>query len=115
MGHWPPKGQLEEVGLVDTLDLKPYLDDKQTVKIFPALKEEVTPEAGDKYVQASIMLPPGNTFAHGTVVSCKHNVEGNFIWHAHDKPMLDSCQYDIEFADGEVISLMANEGHVHTV
>ncbi len=55
-----------EVGLIDMTDTHPYLDSQQTDKTFPALKEEVTPEAGDDYMQASITIPHGNTFAHGT-------------------------------------------------
>ncbi len=58
------RGQLEEVGLIETPDAQPYLDDQQTDKTFPALKEEVTPKAGDEYIQASIMMP--------SVVSRKH-------------------------------------------
>ncbi len=37
------RGQLEEVGLI----AKPYLDNQQTSKTFPTLKEEVTLEAED--------------------------------------------------------------------
>ncbi len=42
------KEQLEEVGLVNTLDPQQYQDDEQTRKTFPVLKEEFTLEAGDK-------------------------------------------------------------------
>ncbi len=84
------RGQLEEVGLIHTPDPQPYLDDQQTDKTFPTLKDEVTPKAGDEYIQASIMLPQGNTFAHGTVVSHKHDTEGNIIGLAHDNSILDS-------------------------
>ncbi len=48
---------------------------QQTDKTFPALKEEGTPEAGDEYIQASIMIPRGNTFARRTVVSRKRDAE----------------------------------------
>ncbi len=102
------RGQLEEVGLIDTPDTQPYLDNQQTDKTFPVLKEEVTPEAGDKYIQASIMIPRGNTFTRGTVVSCKCDAEGNTIGRAYDNPILDSCIYEIEFADDEVTTLTAN-------
>ncbi len=53
------------------------------------------------------MIPHDNTFAHGTVVSCKHDAEGNIIGFAHDNPILDSCLYAIEFADGIVMALTA--------
>ncbi len=102
------RGHLEEVGLIDTPDTDPYLDNQQTNKTFPAIKEEVIPKTGGGYIQASIMIPKGNTFAHGTVVSCKRKAEGKIIGHAHDNPILDSRLYDIEFADGKVTALTIN-------
>ncbi len=101
-------GQLEEVGLIDILDPQPYLDTQQTEKTFPVLEEEVTPKAGDKYIQASIMIPHGNIFACGTVFSHKCNAEGNAIGLVHDNPILDSCIFDVEFANGKVTTLTAN-------
>jgi len=38
-----------------------------------------TPEAGDVYLNASVMLTRGNTFTRGTVVSRKRGVKGNPI------------------------------------
>ncbi len=84
------RGQLEEVGLIDTPITHPYLDNQQTDKTFAALKEEVALKAGEEYIQASIMIPRDNTFAHRTIVSHKHNTEGNIIGRAHDNPILDS-------------------------
>ncbi len=55
---------------------------------------------------ASIMIPLGNTFAQGIVVSCKH-AKGNIIWCAHDNPILDSWIYNIAFADSKVTALTA--------
>ncbi len=54
---------------------QPHLDDQQTDKTFPALEKEVTLEAEDKCIQASIMILPGNTFACRTVDSSKHDAE----------------------------------------
>ncbi len=65
-------------------------------------------EAGDKYIQESIMIPRNNNIAHGTVVSRKRDAEGNIIGRAHDNPILESCVYDVEFADSEVTARMAN-------
>ncbi len=50
------RGQLEEVGLIGTLGPQPYLVNQQTVKTFHLLEEEVTPKAGDEFIQASIMI-----------------------------------------------------------
>ncbi len=54
------------------------------------------------------MIPHGNTFACRTIVSHKHDAEGNIIGHAHDNPILDSCIYYVEFADGKVTHFTAN-------
>ncbi len=75
---------------------------------FPALKNKVTPEAGDKYIQASIMIPYGNTFTCRTIVSCKRNAEGHIIGCAHDNPVIGSHVYDVEFANSKVTALTAN-------
>ncbi len=50
------RGQLNQVGLVNTPYPQPYLDEHQVNKSFPALEEEVTPETGDEYIQAYIMI-----------------------------------------------------------
>ncbi len=65
VGHMPCQGKLGQVGLIGMLDQQLYLDDQQTDNTFPALKEEVIFEAGDKNIQAFIMTPCGNTFACG--------------------------------------------------
>ncbi len=38
----------------------PYADEDQNVMTFPDLDEEVTPDAGDEYVHALVMLPRGS-------------------------------------------------------
>ncbi len=55
------RGKLEEVGLIDTPDPQSYLDNEQTNKTFLALEDDVTLEAGDKYIWALIMLPSIST------------------------------------------------------
>ncbi len=97
-----------DVGLINTPDQQPCQDDKNTMTTFPIFKGEVTPEAGNKCIQALIMLPCGSTFAFCTVISSKHNAEGNIIGHAHKNPILDTCLYDIEFANFKVTTLMTN-------
>ncbi len=94
-GRHLARGQLEEVGLIDSPDTQAYLDDQQIDETFPAFEEEVTSEAGDKYIQASIMIPYGSTFACRTVVSRKCNAERNIIGCAHDNPILNSRIYDV--------------------
>jgi len=38
------------------------------------------PEAGDNYINASLMLPRGNLLAHGTVIGRKRDARGDPIW-----------------------------------
>ncbi len=54
------RAELEEVGIPDTPEYLPYSDEDQNETTFPDLDEEVTPEVGDKYVHASMMLPHGS-------------------------------------------------------
>ncbi len=54
------------------------------------------------------MLPCNSTFSQCTVVSHKRNAERNIIEHTHDNPILDTCLYVIEFANGNVTDLTAN-------
>ncbi len=67
--------------------------------MFPDLDEEVTPEVGDEYVHASVMLP---CVVHGTVRAFKQGLDGNPIGCWSDSPILDMHLYDMEFPDGEV-------------
>lgn len=55
-------------------------------KIFPALEEEVTLKAEDKYIQAFIMLLQSDTHSCGIVISCKRNADRNILGKAHDNP-----------------------------
>ncbi len=54
------------------------------------------------------MLPHGNTFAWGTVVSRKRDAEGNVVGCATSNPILFTHLYDVKFANDEVTALMAN-------
>jgi hypothetical protein len=58
----------------------------------------VTPEEGDFYVNAEIMLPKGGT----------SHVKGNVIGRANDNPILDTRSYVVDFDDGDTTELTAN-------
>jgi hypothetical protein len=78
---------------------------------FPSLGINVslpTPEHCDNYVHAFIMLPCGNTFLQGKVISRKHDARGNPIGCANDNPLMDSRMYCVEFGGGNVSELTAN-------
>jgi hypothetical protein len=67
-----------------------------------------TPEQGDNFLHASVMLPHGNLFAPGKVIGRKRDAKGNPISQANDNTILDSRVYRIEFDNGDVSELMAN-------
>ena len=69
---------------------------------------EVTPEYGDTYVGAEILLPQGGTLAKGRVTGRKRDVDGNPIGTAHENPILDTHDYVATFDDGDVTELTAN-------
>ena len=58
---------LVELGVKDTLQYDPYEKKSQNAKMLPILDEEVevTPEWGDQYVNAEILLPKGNRMTRG--------------------------------------------------
>ena len=51
----------------ETMQYDPYEDKVQNAETFPMLDEEqeVTPEWGDQYVNAEILLPRGDKMARG--------------------------------------------------
>ena len=66
------------------------------------------PEAGDNYVNASLMLPRSNSLARGTVIGQKRNARGDPIGNTNTNPIMDSRVYRVEFDDGDVCELTAN-------
>eukprot|EP00804_Cyclotella_cryptica_P002927 CCRYP_013278-RA/>CCRYP_013278-RA protein AED:0.25 eAED:0.29 QI:0/0/0/1/1/1/2/0/233 len=69
---------------------------------------DATPEVGDSYVNTEVMLSRGDCMARGKVVRQKRDAEGNPIGRANNNPILDTRQYEVQFADGEVTELTAN-------
>ena len=67
-----------------------------------------TPEQGDNFLHASVMLPRGNSLARGKVIGRKRDSKGNPIGRANDNAILDSRIYRVEFDDGDVSELTAN-------
>jgi hypothetical protein len=70
--------------------------------------EVPTPEVGDQYLGASVLLPRGSSSARGKVKSRKRNSDGNLVGRADPNPIKDTRTYEVEFPDGEVAELTAN-------
>jgi hypothetical protein len=68
-----------------------------------------TPEAGDNYISAEILLPLGGVLRRGKVISHKRDADGNTVSWAHDWLILDTRTYDVEFDDGTIAELTANK------
>jgi hypothetical protein len=68
-----------------------------------------TPEVGDNYISAEILLPLGGVLRQGKVISCKRDADGNTVGRAHDWPILNTRTYDVEFDDGTIAESTANK------
>ncbi len=100
--------KLEEVGIPDTPEYLPYSDEDQDDTMLSDLDDQVTPEVGDEYVHASVMLPRGSQLVRDTVKAQKQDLDGNPIGRQSDNPILDTRLYDVEFPHGKVTMLTAN-------
>jgi len=69
---------------------------------------EVTPEIGDNYISAEISIPRGGSMVKGRVKSRKRDADGNPIGRADASPILDICEYIVEFEDSNEADFNAN-------
>jgi hypothetical protein len=60
------------------------LPDKNNLDLLP------TPEVGDNYISAEVLLSLGGVLQKGKVISCKRNADGNTVGRAHDQPILNT-------------------------
>ncbi len=84
------------------------MDDEDPWVISGIDAETPTPEDGDNYLGASILLPRGSSSARGKVRNRKRNSEGILVGHADPNPIKDTRTYEVEFPDGEIAELTAN-------
>jgi hypothetical protein len=68
-----------------------------------------TPEAGDNYISAEVLLPLGGVLRRGKVISCKRDTDGNTVGRAMAWPILETRTHDLEFDNGTIIELMADK------
>ena len=67
-----------------------------------------TPEAGDNYVGAHVLLPHQDQMTSGLVRNQKRDSMGNPSGVSHANPILDTRAYEVVFPDGEVTEYGAN-------
>jgi hypothetical protein len=68
-----------------------------------------TPEAGDNYISAEVLLPLGGVLRQVKVISPKCNADGKTGCRAHDWPILDTWTYDVDFNNVTITELTANK------
>lgn len=100
--HTPdPDADTDDASLLgDGLDGFNFFDDTPP--------QEPTPEIGDNYVAAELLLPRGGEMARGRVVSRKRDRDNNPVGRAHSNPILDTREYNVLFDDGQQMELTAN-------
>ena len=69
---------------------------------------EVTPELGDNFISAKILIPCGGFLSRGQVTRRKRDADGNHIGRSHTNPVLDTQSYIVEFDDNNQTELTAN-------
>jgi hypothetical protein len=83
-------------------------DDDEPMPPAPDADEEPTPELGDNYLHAEVLLPRGDTTQTGRVIGRKRDAFGNPVGIENPNPILDTRVYQVEFPDGDISEYSAN-------
>ena len=97
--------------LENTTQYDPYEDEMQNKQTFPQIVEELepTPELGNQYIGAEIMLPRRDKMARGHVVVQRCNTNGSIMGRAYANPIMDTKLYQVEFKGGKIMELTTND------
>ena len=68
-------------------------------------REVLTPDVNYNDVNASVMLPRGNSYSIVKVIRSKRDSDGNAVGTSNDKHILDTREYHVKFDDEQVIKL----------
>jgi hypothetical protein len=66
------------------------------------------PEAYDKYIFAQVLIPSADQEILGTVIGCKHDINGNPIGKSNTNPILETRICQVQLPDGCVEEFSAN-------
>jgi hypothetical protein len=113
----------------DDNEFVPYegFTDEEGADIGVQEADEFTADTMDSYLATEVMLPRGDSFVRGKVVSRKRNADGNPIGVSSSNPILDTREYEVEFPDGtssayaanviaeNIFSQIDDEGHHHVL
>ena len=99
-----------DVGLEETPTFENHEDNSfEWTPDEPPQELEPTPYLStDVYLNVSIVLTRGYRITQGKVIRRKRNVDGNPISRENQNLILDTCQYEVQFADVEVKELTSN-------
>jgi len=94
----------------DTPHLPKY-EDEQTEgdKFTTPDRDSLKDDHFDQYLNAAVLLPSGDRLQTGKVTKRKKDENGVTIGVAHDKTMLDTREYIVEFPDGAEMEFSANK------
>jgi hypothetical protein len=105
--HLGPVALPQEFPTEDLIPDPEYFDDTNVID--PDYGDtEITPDMGDNYLSAELMLPKGGVTVKGPVTAQKHDQDGNPIGLANNNPILDTRSYIVDFDDCDQTELTAN-------
>jgi preprotein translocase subunit Sss1 len=98
---------------VTTPDYEVYDDGETEPMSLPEIDDIVgtsgyDPEGYNGYITSEVILPKGDEFKIGKVVRRKVDADGKPSGLSNDNPILDTREYEVEFADGDVLEYAAN-------
>lgn len=74
----------------------------------PDADDHSSPDAYDQYLTTNLLIDRGGSMERGTVVRRKRDHEGQLVGKSNTNPLLDTREYEVEFADGTIDYLSAN-------
>ena len=83
-------------------------DDEEPVIATALYRKVHIIEVDENYVNYSVMLPRGNSYARGKVIRRKRYADGNAVGRTNNNPILDTHKYRVKFDDGEVSKITVN-------
>ncbi len=105
--HLGPAATADDFEAEDLTPNPAYFDDAHIID--PDYGDaEITPEMGDNYLTAELMLPRGGTMVKGRVSARKRDRDSNPVGLANSNPILDTRSYIIKFDDNDQTKLTAN-------
>ena len=98
----------EIANAVDSPEYEPYEDNDGVVAQIDEV-DSFEHEAYDEYISSKVLIPRGDTVLPAIVKRRKRDENGNLIGRSNTNPYLNTSVYDVEFDDGTVEAIAANQ------